>query len=118
MSFASKLKTAGIQTLAPTFFYGTVGIIFLVLLPFADFPPHIALTGILSIVTAYGLLKKRFWALWLVVAVFAVATTFSLYTLSIVGFTNWVVSTSMIVYAVLTWLVTLYIVLKRKPSEA
>jgi hypothetical protein len=117
MSFTSKLKTAEIQTLAPAVFYGVVGIIFLTLLPLANFPPHIALTGILSIVTAYGILKKRFWALWLVVAVFAVATTFSLYTLSIVGFTNWIVGTSMIVYAVLTWLVTLHIVLKRKPSE-
>ena len=118
MSFMSKLKTVGIKTLAPAVFYGVVGIIFLTLLPLANFPPHIALTGILSIVTAYGILKKRFWALWLVVAVFAVATTLSLYTLSIVGFTNWIVGTSMIVYAVLTWLVTLYIVLKRKPSEA
>jgi hypothetical protein len=118
MSFASKLKSAGIQTLAPTVFYGAVGIIFLVLLPFANFPPHVGLTGILSIVTAYGILKKRFWALWLVVAVFAVATTFSLYTLSIEGFTNWIIGASMVVYAVLTWLVTLYIVLKRKPSEA
>jgi hypothetical protein len=118
MSFASKLKSAGIQTLAPTFFYGAVGIIFLALLPLSNFPPHVGLTGILNIVTAYGILKKRFWALWLVVAVFAVATTFSLYTLSVVGFINWIVGTSMVIYAVLTWIVTLYIVLKRKPSEA
>ena len=117
MSFMSKLKTVGIQTLAPTVFYGAVGIILLVLLPLANFPPHIGLTGILSLVTAYGILKKRFWALWLVVALFAVATTLSLYTLAIIAFTNVVVGISMIVYAVLTWLVTLYIVLKRKPSE-
>ena len=117
MSFASKLKTAGFKTLAPAVFYGAVGMIFLVLLPFANFPPHVGLTGILSIVTAYGILKKRFWALWLVVAVFAVATTFSLYTLSIVWFNNWIVGASMIVYAVLTWLVTFYIVLRRKQSE-
>lgn len=116
MSFTSKLKTVGFQTLAPAVFYGAVGIIFLTLLPLANFPPHIGLTGILSIVTAYGILKKRFWAIWLVVAVFAVATTFSLFTLSIVGFNNWVVGISMIVYAALTWLFTLYIVLKRKPS--
>lgn len=116
MSFTSKLKTVGIQTLAPAVFYGAVGIVFLVLLPLANFPPHIGLTGILSIVTAYGILKKRFWSIWLVVAVFAVATTFSLYTLAIVGFNNWIVGSGMIVYALLTWLFTLYIVLKRKPS--
>ena len=118
MSFASKLKTADVRALVPVVFYGAVGIIFLALLPFANFPPHIGLTGILSLVTAYGIFKKRFWALWLVVALFAVATTLSLYTLYVIAFTNWIVGISMIVYAVLTWLFTLYIVLKRKPTEA
>jgi hypothetical protein len=103
--------------LAPVAFYVAVGIIFLILLPLANFPPHIGLTGILSLITAYGIFKKRFWALWLVVALFAVATTISMYTLYVFAFTNWIVGVSMIVYAVLTWLVTLYIVLKRKPTE-
>ena len=118
MAFMSKLKTADPKALAPVAFYAAVGIIFLALLPFANFPPHIGLTGILSLVTAYGILKKRFWALWLVIALLAVATTISLYTLYVIAFTNVVVGVSMIVYAVLTWLVTLYIVLKRKPIEA
>ena len=118
MSFASKLKTAGIQTLAPAAFYGAAGIIFLMLLPLANFPPHIGLTGILSLVTAYGILKKRFWALWLVVALFAVATTISLYTLYVVQFSNWLVGISMVAYAVLTWIFTAYIMLKRKAPEA
>jgi hypothetical protein len=117
VSFISKLKTLGIQTLVPTVFYGAVGIIFLVLLPLANFPPHIGLTGIISLIAAYGILTKRFWALWLVVALFAVATVFSLYTLYVIAFTNVIVSVSMLVYAVLTWFVTLYIVLKRKPTE-
>jgi hypothetical protein len=116
MSFASKLKTIGAQTLAPAAFYGAVGIIFLVLLPLADFPPHIGLIGILSLVTAYSILKKRAWAVWLVGILFAVATTLSLYTLYVIAFTNWIVSASMIVYAVLTWIVTLYMILKRKPQ--
>ncbi len=116
MSFASKLKTVGAQTLAPAAFYGAVGIIFLVLLPLADFPPHIGLIGILSLVTAYSILKKRAWALWLVGILFAVATTLSLYTLYVIAFTNWIVSASMIVYAVLTWIITLYMILKRKPQ--
>jgi hypothetical protein len=118
VSFASKLKTADFRALAPVVFYGAVGIIFLASLPFANFPPHIGLTGTLSLVTAYGIFKKRFWALWLVFALFAVATTISLYTLYVIAFTNWIVGISMIVYAVLTWLFTLYIVLKRKPTEA
>jgi hypothetical protein len=111
MSFASKLKTVGARALAPAAFYAAVGIIFLALLPLANFPPHIGLTGILSLVAAYGILKKRFWALWLVVALSAVATTISLYTLYVTAFSNWIVGVSMIVYAVLTWAFTLYFAL-------
>jgi hypothetical protein len=118
VSFTSKLKTVDFKELAPAIFYGAVGVILLVLLPLANFPPHIGLTGALSIVTAYGILKKRFWALWLIVALLAVATTISLYTLAVTGFSNLVTGLSMVAYAVLTWLVTLYIVLKRKSAEA
>ena len=118
MSFGYKLKTAGVKTLAPVAFYGAVGVIFLVLLPFANFPPHVALTGILSLITAYGLLMKRFWATWLVVALLFVATTFSLYTLYYALFSNLIVGISMVAYAVLTWVFTAYTLSKRKPSES
>jgi len=118
VSFVSKLKTAGVRVLAPVVFYGAVGIIFLALLPFANFPPHIGLTGILSLATSYGIFKKHFWALWLIVALFAVATTLSLYTLYVVAFSNLTVGLSMIVYAALTWTFTFYIVTKRRPQEA
>jgi hypothetical protein len=118
VSFRSKLKTADVRTLATAAFYGAVGIILLALLPFANFPPHIGLTGILSLVTAYGIFKKSFWAVWLVGALFAVATTISLYTLYVVQFSNWLVGISMVAYAVLTWIFTAYILLKRKASEA
>jgi hypothetical protein len=116
MAFASKFKNVDVQRLLQVGFYGAVGAVFLVLLPFAGFPPHIGLTGILYLVTAYSIFKSRFWALWLVVALFAVATTISFYTLYVIAFTNWVVGVSMVVYAVLTWVFTLYFVLKRKPS--
>ena len=118
MSFRSKLKTADVRTLVQAAFYGAVGIILLALLPFADFPPHIGLTGILSLVTAYGIFNKSFWAVWLVAALFAVATTVSLYTLYVVQFSNWLVGISMVAYAVLTWIFTAYILLKRKAPEA
>ena len=116
MSFVNKLKTADFKELAPVIFYGGVGILLIVLLPFANFPPHIGLTGALSLVTAYGILKNRFWAFWLVIALLAVATTISLYTLSVVAFTNWIVAISMIAYAFLTWIFTLHLALKRNPA--
>lgn len=114
MSFVSKLKTADFKELAPVIFYGTVGVLLIVLLPFSNFPPHIGLTGALSLVTAYGILKNRFWAFWLVLALLGVATTIALYTLSVLAFTNWIVTISMIAYAVLTWIFTLHLALKRK----
>jgi len=120
MSFMSKLKTMktmGIRALAPIAFYGVVGILLLALLPFANFPPHIGLTGIMSLITAYGLFTKRSWATWLVAALFFVATTLSLYTLYYILFSNWIVGISMIAYAVLTWVFTARILLKRKESE-
>ena len=118
MTFASALKNASLTTLAPVAFYATAGIVFLILLPLAGFPPHIGLTGVVSLITAYGLFKKRFWAPWLVAALFFVATTFSLYTLYYILFSNWIVGVSMIAYAILTWVFTAYTLLKRKASEA
>ncbi len=117
MSFTFKLKTADLTALAPVAFYGAAGVLLLVSLPFANFPPHVGLTGILSLITAYGIFKKRFWAEWLVLALFAVATTFSLYTLYFVGFSNLVIGIGMVAYAVLTWVFTLNMLLKRKAPE-
>lgn len=109
MPFASKLKTArtlSLTTLAPIAFYSLVGVIFLVLLPFANYPPHIALTGIMNLITAYSLFTKRSWAKWLVTALFFAATTISLYTLYYFIFNDWIVSISMIAYVAFTWLFT------------
>lgn len=118
MSFASKLRNIELGVVAPIGFYGVAGIILLALLPFANFPPHIGLTGILSLVTAYGLFKKRFWTIWLVAALFAVVTTVTLITLYYVAFSNLVVGISMVAYAVLTWVFTLYLAVKSRPTEA
>src|SRR4030042_5100902 len=85
----SKLKNTSVRTLAPIVFYGVVGVLFLVLLPIANYPPHIGLTGVVSLIAAYGLFRKRWWALRLVVALFLVAATISLYTLYFPLPTNW-----------------------------
>ena len=116
MSLVSKFKTADFRELAPVIYYGAVGVVLMVLLPFANFPPHIGLTGALSLVAAYGVLKNRFWAFWLVLALLGVATVISLYTLSVIAFTNWLVALSLIAYLVLTWAFTLHLALKRKPA--
>jgi hypothetical protein len=117
MPFASKLKTTKTlskATLAPIVFYSLVGVIFLVLLPFANYPPHIALTGIMNLITAYSLFTKRSWAKWLVIALFLVATTLSLCTLYYLIFSNWIVSLSLIAYVAFTWLFTAWLLLRSK----
>ncbi len=117
MSLASKLKATELTTLAPIIFFVAVGIAFFVLLPFTGFPPHIGLVGTLSLIAAYGLFKKRFWAMWLVGALFVASMTLSLYTLVFAGFSNLIVGLGMFAYAVLTLVVTLYLVLKSRPAE-
>ena len=118
MQIASKLKMENITSLASTAFYGLAGLILLILLPFSGFPPHVGLLGIVSLATAYGLFMKRKWAIWLVAALFFVVSTFSLFTLYYVIATDALASASMIVYAVLTWAFTIFIVIKRKAQEA
>ncbi len=113
MSLASKLKTADFRALTPIGFYAVAGILLLALLPFVNFPPHIGLTGILSLITAYGLVKKRFWAFWLVIALFFVVTMFSLYTLYVIALGNLPTALSMIAYVILTWIFTAYVASKR-----
>lgn len=115
MSIATKLKTMNRFDLASIAFYAVTGIILLVFLPLSGFPPHLALIGIVSLITAYSLFTKRVWAPWLVAILFVVNSVFSLYTLYSVGFSNVLTALSMIVYAVLTWLFTIYLLLKRKP---
>lgn len=115
MPATSKLKAVknlSAATLAHTAFYSIVGVVFLVLLPFANYPPHIALTGLMNLIAAYSILTKRSWAKWLVTALFFVGTTLSLYTLYYVMTSNWLVSISMIAYAVFTWIFTARILLK------
>ena len=114
MSLATKLKTFKPFELAAIAFYAVTGIILLAFLPFTSFPPHLGFLGILSLITAYSLFAKRGWAPWLVAALFIVITAFSLVILFSIGFSNVIVSLSVLAYAVLTWIFTAYILLKRK----
>jgi len=116
MTLASKLKIGSFSpiSLASIAFYGVAGIVFLILMATSGFPPDVALIGIVSVITAYGLLMRRGWALWLVVALFFVVTTFTLYTLYFVVATDAVAAAGMAVYAVLTWIFTAIAVWKRK----
>ncbi len=114
MSLVTKLKALNRMEIASIAFYAVTGIILLVFLPLSGFPPHLALISIVSLITAYSLFTKRAWAPWLVGILFLVNSVFSLYTLYSVGFSNALTALSMIVYAVLTWIFSLNILLRRK----
>jgi hypothetical protein len=109
---AFSLKNANMGTLLPSSSRHSRRAFFLVLL-LASFPPHIGFTSVMSLITSYALFTKRAWAKWLVAAVFFAATTMSLYTVYFIQLSNWFLSLGMIVYAVLTWYFTYYVIIKK-----
>jgi hypothetical protein len=110
----SKLKTENKFSLATIAFYGLAGLILLIMLPLSGFPPHIGLLGMTSLIAAYGLLTRRFWTSWLVVALFFVVTASAIYTLYYIRGTDALASVAMIVYLVLTWFFTVYAMANRR----
>lgn len=118
MSLGSRLKIESKGMFATSAFYAIVGIIFFVLLMMASFAPHLGIIGIFSLVTAYGVFRKRAWAIWFVMILFFVGTTFSAFMIySILG-ADYILGISAIVYLVLTWVFTTYAVTKRKAFES
>ena len=116
MSISSKIGNKGM--FATSLFYAIVGIIFLVLLPMSDFAPHVGLLGIFSLVTAYGLLRKRAWSFWLVIILFVSGTTFALFMIYDALANAYLIALGMIAYLILTWVFTVYTAMKRNALEA
>ena len=114
MTLASRLKSFNRIELASLLFYAVSGIILLVFLPLTGFAPQLALLGILSLVVVYGVSIKSGWAPWLLFILLVAAEAFSLYTLYAVGFSNALLSASMVAYSVLTLLCAGYLLLKKK----
>jgi hypothetical protein len=113
VSLATKLKTFKPFELASLAFYALTGIILLAVLPLTSYPPHLGFLGILSLITAYSLFAKRGWAPWLVAAIFIVISAFSLDILFSTGFSNLLVGLSTLAYAILTWVFTAYLLIKK-----
>ena len=119
MSLRTKLRMENIGTLAASIFYAIVGMICFALLTISAFRLiHISTIGILSLIAAYGLLKSRVWAIWVVVALFFIATTFSAYMLYSAFQKDLLLDVSMIAYLVLTWIFTAYTAARREVLES
>ena len=109
MSIATKFKSLNGPQLAAIAFFTATGIMLLAFLPLSGFPPHLGFLGILSFITAYSLFTKRPWTQWLLFILLVTITVFSLYTLYAVGFSNILVTLSMLGYAILTWIIIILI---------
>mgnify|MGYP006268464179 CR=1 FL=1 len=118
MSIRSKLKIENVGMFTAFLFYAIVGITWFVVLPMANFPPHIGILAILSLIAAYGLFRKRSWTIWVVVVLFFVVTTSSVVTLYYLLGKDLLIDVSMIAYLILTWVFTAYAVDKRKTLES
>jgi len=116
LALASRLKNFNRIELLSLAFYALSGIILLVSLPFTQYAPQLGLLGILSLIVGYGVFTNRGWAPWLIFILFVAASTLSLYTLVVAGFSNVLLGLSMLGYAVLTWMFAIYLLLiRRKP---
>ena len=122
MTLKSKIGKLGWMFAFSVFYVIVGGMMFflLVLSGLADFP--IGILGFLCLVTAYGLIKTRKWATWLVGAVFALGITFGattlyasirIYTFS-PSFSILLFHLVLIVYLVLTALASAYVFAKRE----
>ncbi len=118
MLLKSKFKVKSVGMLVAFMFYAVVGIVCSAILVMDFRLIHIGIIGILSLTTAYGLFKSRIWTLWVVVALFFTAITFSTYTFYSVFKENLLLDISMITFFILTWYFTIYIAVKRKTFES
>ena len=119
MSLKSKFKVKSVGMFTAFLFYAIVGVTCFAVLAIVDFSlVHIGMIGILSLITAYGLLKSRAWTLWVVIALLFIATTFSAYTLYFAFEKDVLLNVSMIAYLIFTWIFTAYTASKRKTLES
>jgi hypothetical protein len=117
MSFASKLKMESVGMMLTLIFYLIVGIVSFAELAITYSPPYIGIIGAFSLVTAYGLFRKRSWTIWFVAVLFLTATTFATYTLYYFFWQNLLLTIGVLAYLVLTWIFTAYTASKRKTLE-
>jgi len=118
MSIESKLNIESKGIFITFIYYAIVGLGFLALLPLSNFPPHVGIIGILSLITAYGMFRKRNWTIWFVIILFFGATTFSAYMLYSYLLKDYIIGISAIAYLILTWVSTAYAASKRKTLES
>ncbi len=118
MSLRSRLNIESKGMFATSAFYAVAGIIFFVLLFTAGFAPQLGMIGIFSLVTAYGVLRKRTWVIWFVMILFFVGTTFSAFMIYSIFTADYFLGIGALAYLILTWVFTAYAITRRKAFES
>lgn len=118
MGLKAKLKVEDGGIFAASVFYAATGILFFTILTLTD-PNliHIGLIGIISLATAYGLFRRRFWALWSVSAVAIIATVFAFSMLYYIMGSDILTDVAVVVYLILTWISAIYVAVRRNKLE-
>lgn len=114
MSIKSKLKIESTGMLLASVFYLVAGVLCFYFLATSPSLIHVGMIGILSIITAYGVFSKRFWAFWTAIILFFMVTMFSAVMLYYFFGTEIIIDLSFAAYLVLTWIATAYLASKRK----
>lgn len=114
MSIKSKLKIESAGMLLASIFYLVAGVICFFFLTTNPSLIHIGIIGVLSVITAYGVFSKRFWAFWTATILFFMITAFSTVMLYYFFGTNVIMDLSFMAYLILTWISTAYLASKRK----
>lgn len=124
MTLKSKLKVENPAVLLFSIFYVVAGAAKIYILAVTNFtaPPHLGVLGLLSLITAYGLLRKRRWSVLLVTALFFLGVTFGATTLynSIIWQTfegALLFHVALIAYMIMTIVAFMYVAAKRKDFE-
>lgn len=118
MNLKTKLKVEDAGIFAASIFHAAVGITCFVVLATIDLRMvHMALVGIISLATAYGLFRRRLWALWSIFALAFMVTVLAFSMLYYTAGSDILIDTAMVVYLILTWIFTVYVASKRRKLE-
>jgi hypothetical protein len=123
MKLKPKLKIENPAVLLFSIFYAVAGIALLfVFIIYNLWPPHLGVIGVLSLIAAYGVFRMEKWAVWLVIALFFLGTTFGAITLydSIILQTfeeALLFNAALIAYLIMTIVASIYVAAKRKNFE-
>jgi uncharacterized membrane protein HdeD (DUF308 family) len=114
MGLKSKFKVEDYGFLAASIFHVIVGVLCLIILFLESLELiHIWLICIFNMATAYGLFKRRFWALWTIFVSASMATVFVLSMFYHTLGSDIYLNVTLSIYVILTWIFTVYVASKR-----